>query len=628
MKVMTNVEECREEASNRELAGANYRILLLMLWRHIKPKRRIQIGLLVMVMLLSSLAELLTVASMVPFLAVISNPSALWNHSWVQRSGEAMGFTNPQQLILPLTLLLMAAGVASALIRASNLFVNGRLSAMIGSDLAIEGFSRTLEQPYEIHLERNSSDVMTGLSYLGGISLGILTPLLQALSGLIVAMVLVIGLLTYQPILAIVLSAIFLGTYAVIARVTRQRMRRVSVLTDLYSKCSLKAQQEGLGAIRDVLLDGSQRLFVDMYRNAQRPLMLLQSEAEYTAGLPRFAMEAAGVAGIAGSVFLLWPRGGMREALPAVGAIALGFQKLLPAIQQVYAASAYLGAYRDVLAGGLKLLEQREFKAEYRGRTSHDGETQSLPYEKSFEMQEVGFCHRDGNVALRDINLTIRPGEWIGLVGPTGSGKSTLVDLLLGLLSPSIGKIYVDGTPLEAKGCSIDRRKAWQRHVAHVPQTIFLADTSIAENIAFGIHPENIDHERVMWAAKCAQVEDFITTLSQGINTPVGERGVRLSGGQRQRIGIARALYKKADILVLDEATSALDTLTEQRVMDAIFGLKTEYTVIIVAHRLSTVTECNRIIELKDGRIQAQGSYNELLSVSPSFRQMSNASQV
>lgn len=610
-----------------DLSQARYGTLLRLLWGHIQPRRRWQLGLLVSLMLLSSLAELLTVASLVPFLLAMSDPTGLWRLPWLRGAAEALGFNSPAQLILPIGLLLMMAGLMSAAVRATNLYVNAHLSALIASDLGVEGYRRTLEQPYGVHLQRNSSEVITKLTYLGGISRGILAPLLQGLSGLIVAIVLVVGLMAYQPKLAIGLAALFLATYGAIVHLNRRRLELISMQSDLYSKRSLKAQQEGLGAIRDVLLDHSQPLFVDRFQRAQRPLMLLQAQADTVAGLPRFALEAGGLVAITAAVLWLLPRGGVVAALPAVGAIALGFQRLLPAVQQIYGASTYLGTYRDVLAGGLELLEQpRENRAPTGLSCQSAGRPETLTFRKCLEFRHVGFYHNEDIPVLKDINLCIRPGEWIGLVGATGSGKSTLLDLLMGLLSPSQGEICVDGIALEERGQQIDRRAAWQQHLAHVPQNIFLADASIAANIAFGVNTEQVDNERLLWAAETAQAAGFIRNLRDGFQTSVGERGVRLSGGQRQRIGIARALYKQADMLILDEATSALDTVTEQRVTEAIGSMGAEYTVVMIAHRLSTVTRCDRIIELNAGRVVAEGCYDELLRTSPTFQKLSKAS--
>jgi ABC-type multidrug transport system fused ATPase/permease subunit len=607
-----------------DLSRARYATLLKLLWRHLAPRRRLQLLLLVMLMLLSSFAELLSVASLVPFLAALSDPAGLWRQPWLRPLAMGLGLSSPQQLILPSTVFLMVAGVASAGIRAANLFVNARLSALIGSDLAVEGYRRSLEQPYVVHLGRNSSEVITRLAYLGGVSRGVLAPLLQGLSGLIVAITLIAGLLLYQPGLALGLALLFLLSYSSLAGLNRRRLHLISALSDHYSQLSLRTQQEGLGAIRDVLLDGSQALFVAAYRQAQVPLMLLQAQADTVAGLPRFALEAVGMVAISGSVLWLLPRGGVIAALPAVGAMALGFQRLLPAVQQMYAASTYLGAYRDVLAGGLELLEQPCAPAASPPSGAAASPSPPLTFQRSLELRGVAFRHPEGPFVLQGIDLTIAPGEWIGLVGTTGSGKSTLLDLLMGLLSPSLGEILVDGRLLQDRGRGIDRRHDWQRRLAHVPQAIFLADASIAANIAFGLPSEQIDQERVAWAATQAQAMEFIHALPQGLETPVGERGVRLSGGQRQRLGLARALYKKSDVLILDEATSALDGSTEQSVMDSLWRVGRELTVLMVAHRLSTLSRCDRIVEMHKGAIQAITSYKDLIRRRPELNTAEN----
>ncbi|MEB3242855.1 MAG: ABC transporter ATP-binding protein [Cyanobacteriota bacterium] len=593
-----------------DLSRARYGTLLRLLWTHITPRRRLQLLLLVLLMVLSSFAELLSVASLVPFLAALSDPAGLWRQPWLRPLATVLGITSPEQWILPTTLLLMGAGVASAGIRATNLFVNARLSALIGSDLAVEGYRRTLEQPYLVHLGRNSSEVITRLAYLGGVSRSVLAPLLLGLSGLIVAITLVSGLLLYQPTLALGLAMVFLLSYGSLVRLNRRRLHSLSSKANIFSQQSLKAQQEGMGAIRDVLLEGSQAMVIANFRQAERPLRLVEAEADTISGLPRFALEAVGMVGIAGSVLWLLPRGGVVAALPAVGSIALGFQRLLPAVQQMYGASTYLGAYRDRLAAGLELLEQPHVTQGHAQNHQHE----PLPFQRSLTFRDVEFQHQPGRPVLQEIAFSVHPGEWIGLVGPTGSGKSTLLDLLMGLLSPCRGQILVDGMPLEDRDAAIDRRQAWQRHLAHVPQTIFLADASIGANIAFGVAPETIDHQRLIWAATASQSEEFITSLPLGFDTPVGERGVRLSGGQRQRLGIARALYKKSDVLILDEATSALDTATEKAVIDSLWRLGKHLTVVMVAHRLGTLSRCQKIIEVHRGKIQSIGNYSEFLN--------------
>ena len=600
------------------------KLLARLVWRHLRPIRRWQLGGLLVLMLCNSLAELVTVASLVPFLMALSDPGSLWNNEWARRGAEVLGYDTDKSLALVITVVLMLMCLISAAVRSANLFASTRLSGLIGSDLAVEGFRRTLEQPYDVHIRRNSSEVITQLRYLEVISRGVITPVLQGISGLTVSIALVAGLLSYQPAVAMLLSAILLVSYGGVIRVNRQRLNRISKLSNQYSQCALKVQQEGLGAIRDVILDHNEDMYVDTYLRAERPLMLLQAQADTLAGLPRFALEGAGMIAIAGAVLYLITKGGINAALPAVGAIALGFQRLLPAVQQIYGAFTHLGAYKESLAGGLNLLEQTRSTDKLGQLYTGSDEKKVIRFEKSLKLTGITFSHQMAEApVLKGIGLTIQKGEWIGIVGPTGSGKSTLLDIMMGLLLPTHGSICIDGLQLEDSGGLINRRKAWQLHLAHVPQTIFLADTSIAANIAFSENSKEIDNERLIWAASSAQALNFITSLPEGFDTIIGERGVRLSGGQRQRLGIARALYKEADVLILDEATSALDATTEQSVINSLWNLGRERTVVMVAHRISTLQRCQKIVELRSGIISGTMTYAELLKSRQEYNNIS-----
>jgi ABC-type multidrug transport system fused ATPase/permease subunit len=332
----------------------------------------------------------------------------------------------------------------------------------------------------------------------------------------------------------------------------------------------------------------------------------------FASASPRYAMEALGMVLIAALAFgLSRTTSGLSSAIPALAALALGAQRLLPVLQQGYSAWATISGGQQSLAVTLDLLSQ-PLPPE-----ALEPAPAPLPFKHSVQFSSVSFRYASGPWVLNDVDLTIRRGMRVGFVGSTGSGKSTLLDLLMGLLPPTQGQLLVDGEALSGS-----RVRSWQRVIAHVPQSIFLADRSVAENIAFGVAPAAIDMERVRFAARQAQISEFIEARPEGYEAWVGERGIQLSGGQRQRIGIARALYKKASVLVFDEATSALDNATEQSVMDAIDGLDRELTILLIAHRLTTVRRCDVIVELEHGRMVGQGSYEEMLKSSSSFRNM------
>jgi len=392
-----------------------------------------------------------------------------------------------------------------------------------------------------------------------------------------------------------------------IGAISRRKLSRNSRQITAASGQLLKAVQEGLGAIRDVLLDGSQPLYLEIYVKADRCQRQLQAKNDFLMKFPRYGLEALGMLAIGLLGWLLvGQKSSSGEVIPLLGALALGAQRLLPALQQAYAGWASLRGFNSDLAGVIEMLAQPLpplLKA-----------AAPLALNQSIELKGVRFRYGEElPEALKGLELEIRRGERIGFVGSTGSGKSTMVDLLMGLLVPSGGRLLVDGLDLHDPEHP-ERLLAWRAAIAHVPQSIYLADSSIAENIAFGIPKDQIDLRRVRDAAAQAQIASFIEGSAGGYQSLVGEQGIQLSGGQRQRIGIARALYKQARVVVFDEATSALDNETEWAVMEAVEGLSKSLTVVMIAHRLSTVRRCDRVIRLENGRVQAQGSPDQVLN--------------
>jgi ATP-binding cassette subfamily B protein len=568
------------------------RILLPRLWAHLSPTRRWQLFVLLLVMIASGLAEIVSLAALVPFLSVLADPDRFWQDPRIRGLAESLGYLAPGQLLLPLTLLFAACVVGAGFIRLVNLWLSGRMAAAIGSDLSQEAYRRTLHQPYLVHVARNSSTITTAMiSHIDEIVYFVLNPLLMIVANLLLTVAITAGLFLINPWIALLTTSIFSGAYLLISAATKQSLAANGRSQATHAQTVMQNVQEGLGAIRDVLLDHSQSYYLARYRHADRLLRRLRARAELLAAFPRVVIEAGAMAGVAVlSYALVTIQGGIAGALPVLGAMALGAQRLLPALQQIYVYFSQLQTYSARLGIVLDLLDQ---PADEIDRPP----VARAAFAKSITLEDVSFRYQpELPFVLRDIALEIRRGERVALVGPTGSGKSTLADILMGLLPPSTGRLLIDGREVSSE--------AWQQNIAHVPQSIFLADASIAENIALGVPDDVIDPARLRAAATQAQIAVFIESLPQGYATTVGERGVRLSGGQRQRIGIARALYKQADVLVFDEATSALDDTTEKALMETLAGLSRDLTIILIAHRLSTTAYCDRVVTVADNSIR------------------------
>lgn len=358
----------------------------------------------------------------------------------------------------------------------------------------------------------------------------------------------------------------------------------------------IKAVQEGLGGIRDILIDGSQLTYWRVYQSSNLPLRVVQASIAFIGSCPRFIIEAIGMLAIA-FVALYFAQSEEKNLLsifPFLGLLALGAQRLLPIFQQIYASLISISAGQDMLRAVLSLLDQPL-------PIPSNKSDQKIEFSEFVRLENVSFrYHSDSSEILKNINLMIKKGDRIGFIGKTGSGKSTLLDILMALLEPTSGLIEVDGIKISLKNI-----RGWQTNIAHVPQSIYLADLSVLQNIAFGIENDQIDLDRVKSCAKYAQLDELIESWPNKYQTHVGERGVQLSGGQRQRIGIARALYKQANIIIFDEATSALDSETEESIINAIESLDRGLTIIMVAHRLSSLRNCCKIIELENGKIKS-----------------------
>lgn len=602
---------------NKVTQTINLYNLLSRLWDNFSKHRRRQFLLLVCLMFISAFAEVASLGAVLPFIGILTTPERVFEHSFVGHMAQDMGITSAEQLLLPLTLAFIVFAVIAGAIRIFLTWANTRVAFAAGADLGIKVYRHTLYQPYYEHASQNSSEVISTITIKSNLVVfEVLVPLLQIFSTILLVVAIMATLIVVDPFVASIAGFGFALCYLFVTWICRRQLHRNSLRVSEEQNQVIKALQEGLGGIRDVLLDGVQEVYCDVFRESDYKLRRAQGNTLFIGLSPRFAMEALGMVVIASlAYFLSLQVGGISAAFPVLGLLALGAQRLLPSLQQIYYSWASIIGSQASLADTLVLLEKP--LPEIQQQTT----TEPLSFQDEVRLDGVYFRYNQETPwVLNGLNLAINKGARLGLVGSTGSGKSTTLDLLMGLLSPTEGKLIIDGKPVTGK-----RLRGWQRSIAHVPQSIYLSDNTLAENIAFGVPLDKIDLNRVKLAARQAQIADYIETKPQGYQSHVGERGVRLSGGQRQRIGIARALYKKASVLVFDEATSSLDNTTEQSVMDAIGMLNRDLTIVLIAHRLTTVRHCDVIVELEHGKIVAQGTYEQLLKHSPSFRNMAKA---
>jgi ABC-type bacteriocin/lantibiotic exporter with double-glycine peptidase domain len=580
--------------------------LLMRLWRHISQRRRCQFGLLLVLMLAASFVEIFSIGAVLPFLGALTAPEKIFMHPLTQPVIQSLRLTEPAQLLLPLTVAFGLAALLAGAMRLLLLWATTRLSFAVGADLGFDIYRRTLYQPYAVHCARNSSEVINGiLGKANGVLFSTILPTLTLISSCTMLITILIALLVVEPIIALSAFGGFGLIYAVIVRVTREQLSLNSQRIATETTSVVKSLQEGLGGIRDVLIDGSQATYCQIYRNADLISRRAQGDNHFISQSPRYVMEALGMILISMLAYTLAKQvDGVAKAIPILGAFALGAQRLLPVLQQAYAAWSGIRGGQVSLQDTLDLLDQPL------PDHAHQPSATALSFMHSISLKQVSFRYNQQTpFVLNSLNLNIAKGSRIGFIGTTGSGKSTLLDIVMGLLYPSDGSLEVDGISVTPSNS-----RAWQVRIANVPQTVFLSDASIKENIAFGVPKDQIDLCRVRQAAEKAQLAGSIETWPEKYQTIVGERGIRLSGGQRQRIGIARALYKQADVIIFDEATSALDNETEQAVMQAIENLSQDITLLIIAHRVTTLKGCTQIVELSDGGIKRIGGYQDIIN--------------
>jgi ATP-binding cassette subfamily B protein len=579
--------------------------LLVSFWNYL-DKRHKRHSLLILILIIAvSLAEVISIGAILPFLGMLTAPELIYQNALMQPIVQTLGLNSASELFLPITIGFVSAALIAGVMRITLLSAINHFERVVGTDLNMDVYRNTLYQSYSNHIARNSSYIISLITNKTDV---VIRGVFKAALTLVSSVIILIGIVS---ILIMINVEVALGAlvgfglmYWSIARYARKRRTINSQCITKEHANLIKILQEGMGGIRDILISANQQFYCSLFRNSDTKVRRAIADNDFIAASPRFAIESLGMTLVAILAYYLSQEvSDARDIVPVLGAMAMGAQRLLPVLQAIYSSASSIDGSRHSLQEVLNLLDRISPIC-----TKQPPEIPML-FEKEIRLSHLSFRYGKNNpLVLNRINLTLKKGKCIGFVGGTGSGKSTFLDIIMGLLIPTEGALMIDDKVVTIENC-----QNWQVHVAHVPQNIYLSDTTIEENIAFGQSIDQIDHDRVRLASHQARISELIESWPEQYQTFVGERGIRLSGGQRQRIGIARALYRKANVLILDEATSALDNKTEKEVMKAIEGLEGKLTVLIIAHRITTLKNCDQIFELNSNTSFRLRKYEDLV---------------
>jgi len=590
-----------------------YRKVLALL----TPKERRKAYWLIAMIVVMAAFDIAGIISIFPFLNVVSNPEVIETNNKLKWVYDRLGFTSERDFMLAL------GGISFALLVVSNGFriittrALVRFSWMRQYTISRQLLTKYLTGPYSFFLNRNSSEltsyIIVGISQLAS---GMINPCMQLIARVLLALLILSLLIVVNPILIVMMFLVVGGAYSIIYLLMRKKMSVVGMEILDNSKKIQKTLNEAFGGIKDIKLLGKEHVFVKQYRVPAKKNVNCNTSRYVITQLPRYVIETIAFGGVFITLlYLIATKNNFQQIIPTIGLYLLASYRLVPALQQIYQEMVLIKSTCPILDA----IYEDLMGCQTENHSTNIQPSAILQLKEHIEFCNVSFQYPEAKESvIRDFNLTIKLNTTIGFVGTTGSGKTTTVDILLGLLQPMQGVLRVDGAEINRNNL-----RMWQANIGYVPQHIYLSDDTVARNIAFGVPDNEIDHQTIKQVARHANIHDFIVNeLPNGYKTEVGERGVRLSGGQRQRIGIARALYYNPSVLVLDEATSALDGITEDTVLDAIHNLAHKKTIIIIAHRLSTVKECDMVYMMEQGKIVAQGTYQELIRANQQFRDM------
>jgi ATP-binding cassette subfamily C protein len=604
------------------------------------PKDKLKIIVLIICMILAGFLEVVSIALLSAFVAGVADPNLILDNQYISSTLSFLNISSDRQILVFGTISLILVFLLKNIYLIIYKYFQARFVYNRYRSISTRLFKIYMNVPFSFHLNRNSASLIRNVSTESRmIATNVMLPMLQIATEFVMALSVIILLLTVQPVIALfTLLALGLVSYFFL-KGTKKTMKNHGKKALVERERIIKTVNEGIGGFKEVTLNNRKPWFITRFENSMLSLSKAEIFQQTTRQSVSPIIETIAIAGMLLIAFILLKQGHSLAMLASILALfALSIRRLLPAVNNIvsqYSSLRYNAYSVDPIYEDLVNLEKyqnlnqdddkddnkKENKKNNEKRNNDNenkNKTKQSFLKEKIEIKNLNFnYHKKQNLILKDINLNIKQGQAIALVGSTGSGKTTLADLILGLLKPSSGSIEVDNKDIYSN------IKAWQKNIGYIPQFIYLSDDSIKNNIAFGLEEDEINEEKLQKAIKAAQLTEFIDQLPEKENTKIGERGIRLSGGQRQRIGIARALYDNPEVLVMDEATSSLDNITEKYIVQAIEQLKKNRTIIIIAHRLSTVKNCDQLYILKQGKIIDQGTYNELIVKNKEFKDMS-----